>query len=352
MIGVYLICFVAFPAAMIIPMKIVKKQKEVLLEKTDTNMIKGVAACLVILCHLIVEFKREITLNPFLNIFWLTGAMGVLLFFFVSGYGIWKGYSQKSSKSDKKRFWRKRFLDMYLPCVLIQFVFSLIKMFQREDFGLEQVIYESFFYAWFIVAILIQYAVFFLSWIITKGRQNRLIIWDFLFNMIVALLFYIFGFNARWYNSMWLFPIGMAVAWKEKNLIVSMNRRWILHLILYFFLFMGSGVIRTYAYWGGSPAGTDVLKVISGACMSLFICALFLRLQFCSPIMKYIGKRSLFFYVVHIELLAVIPLIEGISVITIFYVVIALTFLLVEICYRFHGFCKGREQKAISESKM
>lgn len=341
MIGVYTICFILFPMSIFVQIKRCK-EKDVLLDKNDTDIIKGVAACLVILCHLVVELRREITLSFPLNVFWLTGAMGVLLFFFVSGYGIWKEYSPKKPGMI---FWRKRFLHMYLPCILIQFVFALIKMVQRDNFELSDVLYETFFYAWFINAILIQYIVFFVAWLFARGRQNAVIVWDFLLNILVTIMFYILKFNARWYNSLWMFPIGMIIAYKERTIIVSLYRRWIRYLILCFILFIGCGAIRTYAFWGGKSAGTDILKVFSGVALSLLIILIFLRVRCCSVTIRYIGKRSMFFYLIHIELLSVIGVINGISALTVFYSVMVLTFLIVEIVYRIYTFCMRCEQK-------
>ena len=67
--------------------------------------------------------------------------------------------------------------------------------------------------------ILIQYLIFYLSWLLSKGKQNILILFSFLFNIIPAFIFYVLKFEARWYNALWFFPIGMLVAWKEEKLI-------------------------------------------------------------------------------------------------------------------------------------
>lgn len=250
MIGVYLICFVAFPISILISAK-KYNGKNVLLTKEDVDVIKGIATCLVIFAHLIMNLKEEKTVGPFLNVFQVTGVIGVFLFFFVSGYGIYKGYGEKEPGLF---FWHKRFFGMYFPCILIQFLFCLVKMYQQKSFSFHQILFESLFYGWFIDVIMIQYLVFFISWMVAKGRKKLLILLVFLFSSIGCVIFYYKGFDARWYNNLWLFPVGMAVAWKEQELIISMERNWIKYTLFSFVFFVILGGIRTYAYWGGESS--------------------------------------------------------------------------------------------------
>ncbi len=165
MIGIYVICFIVFPISIFIQAKRCD-DKKVLLEKDDTNVIKGFAICLVIFTHLIIELKTEVVISPLLNIFQVTGAVGVLLFFFVSGYGIYKQYNKSFSG---KNFWFKRLFNMYLPCIFMQFIFCMIKMLMQGEFSFLRLFIESFFYGWFIDVILIQYFVFYISLMISRS---------------------------------------------------------------------------------------------------------------------------------------------------------------------------------------
>lgn len=335
MIGVYLICFVIFPVSILMQTRKIEG-RNVLLEKEDVDVIKGMAACLVILAHLIMNLKEERAVGAFLNIFQVAGVIGVFLFFFVSGYGMYKGYGEKEPSFS---FWYNRFFNMYFPCILIQFFFCLIKMYQQKNFSFYKVLVESLFYGWFIDVILIQYLVFFMAWIISKGKKFLLIFLTFLFSSISCMIFYYKGFDARWYNNLWLFPVGIAIGWKEQKLIIFMKHNWLKFAFFSFLFFVILGGFRTYAYWGGSPVSTNLLKVISGICLSLFVCAIFSRIQLCSYVMKYIGKRSLFFYIVHVELLEILDKVKSIKNIHIFYLVPILTFVIVELLYRIYIKC-------------
>ena len=253
MVGVYLFCFLIFPFSMIFPVKMRTGKKDVFLEKKDENIIKGMASLFVIVSHLILRIRRDTeSLNAVISAFIVLGQIGVLIFFFISGYGIYKGYAQK--KPDRN-FWYKRLLNMYLPCVAIEFIFCLFKMLQMRQFSFQRILFESFFYAWFIDVILIQYIIFYFSWLLSKGKQNFLLIFSFLLNIIPALVFYVLNFEARWYNALWFFPIGMLIAWKEKRLIGFIYKNWVMCIVVFSFLLLIVG------------GGQNVLLIVRKGCL-------------------------------------------------------------------------------------
>lgn len=91
--------------------KIKKVSGIVLLDKDDIDVIKGIATCFVMIAHMINELKiSEVKISSFLDIFTVTGGMGVLLFFFVSGYGIYKGYSDRK---PTWKFWKRKFMGRF-----------------------------------------------------------------------------------------------------------------------------------------------------------------------------------------------------------------------------------------------
>lgn len=115
MLGIYLICFIIFPVAVLVNAH-KTNNTENFLDKQDVNVVKGVATCFVILAHLVIQLETMGEYNRILHIFSTMGGLGVLLFFFVSGYGLYNGYKVKKVDAT---FWRKRLVNMYLPCVLI-----------------------------------------------------------------------------------------------------------------------------------------------------------------------------------------------------------------------------------------
>ncbi len=337
MIGIYFICFFGFPFLAVFPVRRVAGKK-VLLDQDDTDVWKGIAACLIILAHLIIPMKEELKgIGVALHIYRVTGGMGVLIFFFISGYGIYKAYADR--KSLGVAFWQKRLSAVYVPSVVIQFLACLAIMWQDHNFSLQWLFFYSFLGAWFIVAIMIQYFIFYISWEISRGKKKRLVILSFLGSIAVAALFYIFDCNPRWYNGLFLFPFGMLAGYLEKKIIDVMPKKWATCLFVSGSAFILSGGVFTYGK--GHYLGIDLCKVLAGICLSVFICALCARIRLCSDVMRYIGKRSLFYYLIHLNLLEVCEKI-GISHIKIFYLVCILVPCMVEISYKICGGCNHR----------
>lgn len=330
MTGIYVICFIVFPAAVVINAHKVHSANE-FLDRQDANVVKGIATCFVILAHLMNYLQSNIGYNSFLNVFSVMGGMGVLLFFFVSGYGLYKNYRTKAIDIT---FWKKRLMNMYFPCIAMQLLFYLIETGIYQTFNIFDMIFNSLFGAWFVDVILVQYFIFFVSSKIAKGNSTVWIVLSFANSMMIALVFGLGGLNARWYNGLLLFPFGMLIAYKEEKIAALVERKWSLFLGASAMLFVVSGLIFTY--FKGIIGGIDITKTFSGMCLSVLVCIVFLRFKFCSPIMLYMGKRSLYFYLVHINLLSIMQTIGKIKGIYVFYLVLISTFLIVEFFYCLH----------------
>ena len=83
MLGIYLFCLCVFPLLILFPLKSVS-DKEVLLDKEDTEILKGVAACFIILAHLIIPIKAEAgIISSVLNIYIYRGDGGTDFLFYL-----------------------------------------------------------------------------------------------------------------------------------------------------------------------------------------------------------------------------------------------------------------------------
>lgn len=330
MTGIYIICFVALPIAVLIDARKTYAENE-FLDRQDVNVVKGVATIFVILAHLITEIVENIFGEgvKILKIFTVMGGMGVLIFFFLSGYGLYKGYE---GRALDKIFWKKRMLQVYFPSVMIQFVFCMLDMMKNQTFDARDMVIRSFFGAWFIDVIMIQYVIFFVVCQIIKSANKARIFWCFLASALAGGVFAYCGFNARWYNGLLLFPFGMLMAYGEKKIIKMIQKRWLLYFYLGLTLFGITGAVFTY--YKGAVRGIDIAKIFSGMFLCIWVCIVFCRIRLCSSIMKYIGKRSLYFYLIHVNILTILSTIKGLNGICAFYVIFLLMFPASEICYR------------------
>lgn len=337
MVGVFVICFIVFPISFF--WNICKVfPSGALLDKQDSDIVKGIATSFVILAHL-TNYLEDTGggYNKALSFFSVMGGMGVLLFFFLSGYGLYKGYEEKQIEV---KFWKKRLTSMYLPCIVIQLVFGIIKAVSDQSFVLWKVVIDGLFGAWFIDVILIQYFIFFMTGIISGGKRTRWIISCFLFSIVVAFLFWKLKMNARWYNGLMLFPFGMLIAYSEKKLIPLIDKKWKLFFISNTLLFSIMGLFFTL--YKGKFIWIDIVKTFSGMCLSMMVCIVFMKIKPCSRVMLYMGKRSLYFYLVHINMITVLNSIERLDAINVFFFVLLSTFLVVEIFYRIVAECFSR----------
>lgn len=332
MAGILLIYFVIFPLSVLFPCN-KEKNKEVLLDKQDSNVIRGIAASFVILAHMEIMLAQEKfeTLFERLGValikpFSVLGGMGVLLFFFLSGYGIWKAYGERKAGVV---FLKKRFEDIIVPYILMETFFLLICIFiLKINYTFYGVI--SFYTSiWFVIVIALQYFIFYISSFWGKGKQQILL--TIVFSVIAAIIFWASGLPARWYNGLLLFPIGMIAAKYEKNILGKIEERFWKYLISFFLLFLISGGIFALAK---GALWADVLKTVSGIFLCFLFCIVFRRIKFTSAIMGYIGIRSLYFYVVHVNIWTILSKFEWNNVIGKFYLILGITFVLSELFFQ------------------
>lgn len=96
------------------------------LSKGLSNVLKAFSAILVMIAHYCnVKAGSGETLNFIETIIRSQGGnIGVAIFFFLSGYGLMK--SEQNSHLSFPQFFRKRFLKVYLPVLLVTLIWMPI----------------------------------------------------------------------------------------------------------------------------------------------------------------------------------------------------------------------------------
>lgn len=320
MIGIYIICLIVFPICVLIPMRKNDGNEKELLSKKESDFLKGIATSFVILAHLTIKLGEEYRISV-LKVFTLLGGLGVLIFFFLSGYGLYKVYSYKSPNVD---FIKRRVQHVVYPWILMKICFLLSTILLPWAKGV------SLNYAdWFVIVILIEYGLFYVAWaIVDKTQKKYLVSLNFLFSLILALVFWKQGQVAGWYNSLMLFPIGMLVAKYDKEIEKYLKKDWIVKFIGNIVIFAGLGVIFTLfkgMLWA------DFFKTVAGIFMVLLFCTIFIKVKFESKVMAYVGRNSLYYYIVHVGIMAILNASDRISGVQYFYITLLLTIPLAEI---------------------
>lgn len=106
------------------------------------------------------------------------------------------------------------------------------------------------------------------------------------------------GLDERWYNAMLLFPVGIFMAQHEQKLmpIIAKKIIGIIGLIIFFIAGVCASVLKGMMI-------AVFLKTIAGVGLAVSVCSLLYKVCINSVMLEYIGKRSLYFYIIHVELI-------------------------------------------------
>lgn len=263
MIGIYFVCYILFPLSFFPFCKRKDQLADVLLNKDETNTVKGLSAVFIVLAHMVIRIEEELQ-QSFLLLKPITvlGGMGVLLFFFLSGYGLYKGYSNQKIGGA---FIKKRFTSIYVPYVFMKLILLVINVIMGyKRFAVSEAGY-LFLGDWFIEVIMIQYFIFFISKKVQERfpREKAMIPVCFLLTAILGVWFVFSAKPAGWYNALLLFPFGLLVAKYEEKLIGYIDKACWKYMVLVTACFVVTGGI--FAVYKGDM-WANVLKRYQELC--------------------------------------------------------------------------------------
>lgn len=333
MIGIYIICYILFPLTVLPFCRRKKEVSMVLLTKEETNIVKGLAAIFIVLAHMVIEIEGE-SQQSFLLLKPITvlGGMGVLLFFFLSGYGIYKGYAERKLGWS---FLGKRIKTIYVPYIimkLILYAINLVLGFKTIDIN---VIEYVFLGDWFVQVIMIQYFIFFLAHKVKEYSKNvKLEIPTcVILSCILGAVFIIQERPAGWYNGLLLFPFGLWIAKHEKWLMKLIDKRKYMIFGASVVGFGATGLVFTVFK---DEIWAIAFKMLSGVMLAVLVVWICRYIHLNSTVMKYIGIRSMYVYVVHVSILEMLRKTESMDVISESFLLLATSLVLVELIWIFN----------------
>ncbi len=183
-----------------------EEKKTALISKNTSYFLRGIAALMVILSHYFEWSEANVGNPAFARFMMALGDPGVGIFFFLSGYAIYKSTGEK--KTDKTFLW-KRFKAVYLPYLLISVVKDIYRGKSLREYdakGIWELLKGGSF--WYITVLLIIYLAFYFIWKLPKYRITILT----LFIVDLSLLYLILGYQIFWYDANWAFALGLIVA--------------------------------------------------------------------------------------------------------------------------------------------
>ena len=201
-----------------------------------TLPLRGLLALLIVLHHLSLRLTYMIpeeSMINYLHDFNCWGEPLVSIFFFMSGYGIVKSY-QKKGKSYLAGFISGRLVKLMIPfliCCLVYIPFNdntLLSIVSMDTWKNDCPLLPA---SWFVVVILFQYLIFYISARIFFNI-DKIIVSAWLLSVLMMLLLEIFEFKQFWWHTLLAFNVGMSVSYYEVFL-----RRYMLGKRFLFFVY-------------------------------------------------------------------------------------------------------------------
>ena len=306
------------------------KQKYMAIE--DSNYVKGLSAIGVFLAHTyyFIEENNCYIIKAFFP-FSMLGGMGVLLFLFVGGYGIFKSVNNK--EFNDKSYWKKRLLNIYLPSIVIEFIFSIITGVLSNELNALTIIKTTFLGAWYIDVVMLEYLFFYISFKVFSKQKNKMILMIFGMNVALFVIFANTSLNDRWKNGLFLYAFGVLVAAHEIIINKIIMKYKIIAFSLSILLFFATGVLFTI-YKGSVVA--DLIKNISGCALAVVILCVIYHFKVGNSVVWYFGKRSLFIYLIHLGMLEIVRFSRFEKNIYTIYIILIVSIIMSEIGYRIH----------------
>ena len=194
------------------------------LDRDSTYCLRGIAMLMIIISHSAngyptddALFSYPQCLNQLHVVYW--GGMGVAIFLFLSGYGMFLSLSRKSEIDTPyivSKF--RRLIEPFLLYWVVEIIVLVIYDPQALTFDLLKEICKFSIHPhtenWFFKVIVAAYIVIILLFKMRLSARNRVLL---LFALSLAYLIYMKS-NSQgewWYNTILLFPIGALVAWSK-----------------------------------------------------------------------------------------------------------------------------------------
>lgn len=195
--------------------------------KGKTTSIRGLMAILIVFHHLSLQGIAG------LNVFHSWGAPVVSIFFFISGYGLFKNFSIKGRQYLSGFLEHRIFINLLLPFIIALVIYCSLnwKSIPRIDDALIGLIFQGYTilpHSWYVFAILILYFIFYIT---AKFLKERF----FILGIVLFCIFYIiwclgFEYDRCWYISILAFPFGIIIG-KYENVIYNFWNRKICYYI-------------------------------------------------------------------------------------------------------------------------
>lgn len=252
----------------------------------NSQHLRGIFA----LCIMIFHISKETDL--LYPVFAYLGITVVGAFFFLSGYGLMKGFLNKPDYH--KGYLLKRITKLFLPYLFMVFVYWFYDNLIGEAHSISSALKSIFgsetlvMYSWFIKDIIRHYIIFYLLMIFFKNRKELM----FYASIIFFLIRFITTLSGIEIPILFdgMFSLGMMFAYKENTIISFICKRKTILLVSSFVIAV---LLRI------EPIYSSHFSLIEKIIFMLFILSFFSGKRIKNRFLETAGKLSLELYMSH-----------------------------------------------------
>lgn len=240
--------------------------------------------------------------RPGLEFFASVGFLCVALFFFCSGYGMYK--SMKKKTDFFKGYFTKRIPHILIPTAIMW----LVCFFTEKARGLDidrPVWINVCSHLWYIYVLIYAYLIFFISFRLIKNEKASFtFLWTGIILYMVLAIF--FSPGEWWYNTVYLFPIGVIFARNEEKYIASLKKLYPLRIAILTVIFAAAYILYLYtdAVMGlfnieGNNTFYVIGQIISAYVFVALVILIGLKVRIGNKALRLLGAMTLEMYVIH-----------------------------------------------------
>lgn len=301
---------------------------EEFLSLQQTKYIQGYLAVCIMLHHIGQETCaswQEYKLIPGLELFVPIGYFFVAVFFFCSGFGL---YKSKQGKADYFHgFFKKRMLPLLLAFVFSNWIYVVARILMHEKMNSGKLFFYLTgiampnIYGWFAIIMPLFYLFFYVSFRVFKKEG-----WQIGSVMVCTFVYTFLGTNIDhndflmqgewWYNCVHLFWIGILFAKYEKQVVAVFRKCYIVLLplaaiFMYVTFVLSEWFMGIFSYYGEYNPTLSRFQVVGNRwiCLSMqmLACGLFvlvvvllnMKLKIGNRFLGFMGTITLEFYILH-----------------------------------------------------
>jgi len=298
----------------------------------QTKSLQGLAAILIMLHHCAqktcVSWIPPLVVRHGLDAFIDAGYVLVGFFFFCSGYGLYKSVTSKESYLKVKNFFVKRIWPVVAAFFATMLVYLAVRIWRGQRIPRDLLL--AFLTgrklcntnAWYCIAIVILYLVFWGAFSIVKNKKSVLpviLVW-------IGTVAYVMVGTAIdhndwwfcgewWYNSVLLFPMGIIWARHEPAIAARLKKGYWVRLVcsvllLFLIIQVSHGVLAAFGYYGDYWNQPQLQKMmfrgisaLAQNCVAFAFCFMLylftMKIRVGNRFTRWMGTITLEFYLIH-----------------------------------------------------